>query len=207
MLSLALFLNLSRSSHFSLLIICYALLVLAYKEIINWDQFVDILAFVLFVTYVFAGLNKLNLGFLSGSVILNHSILNKYTGYNFGSTISYLVTSISLLVIIFEFVLAFVVITKRLQKSWLVLGVAFHISIVLFMHETSITIFVELLLFNYLCIVMLSSIFQRSHWVTFTVIWDANCSFCKGTISLLRLCGYWNIVPKICIVVSQHFVS
>jgi predicted DCC family thiol-disulfide oxidoreductase YuxK len=160
-------------------------------------QFMELLAFVFFLMYFFAGLNKLNLGFMSGFLLLNESILLSGFVEGFHTFFSVSLVVISLLVILFEILLSVAIIANRISTYYLVLGTAFHIIIVPLMGIGSLGVTVELLIYNLFCLVVLNGLFRRNLGVLYSVVWDAECSFCKTTVDFLKRCDLWSRIEFI----------
>jgi predicted DCC family thiol-disulfide oxidoreductase YuxK len=184
-------LNLSRSAHYSLLVLCFSITVISLVMNLSDKQFMDLLAFVFFLMYLFAALNKLNLGFMSGFLILNTSILLSQMATNFHTLFSLSLVFVSLSVILYEISLSIAVITKKVSTFFLVSGTAFHIAIILLMSGETLAITVDLLIYNLFCLIVLNKLYRRNWTTLFSVVWDAECSFCKTTITFLEKCDLW----------------
>ena len=184
-------LDLSRSAHYSLLILCFSITIISLLVNLSDKQFTDLLAFVFFLMYLFAALNKLNLGFLSGFLILNTSIPLSQIATNFHTLLSLSLVLISLLVVLYEISLSIAIITNNVSTFFLVSGTVFHISIILIMGGETLTITVELLIYNLFCVIVLNKLYRRNRTTLFSVVWDVGCSFCKTTITFLEKCDLW----------------
>ena len=181
----------SRSSHFSLLVILFYVFTIDHFQKFKDKDFASLLNFTLALVYLFSSINKLNTGFLSGFVIYKHSILHSViSSFGFGTIIAVLLIMISMLVIIFEFLMSILLLTNRVTPYMLSAAVFFHVSIISFMHEFSFVVFFELVIFNLTCIYVLTLNFGGEPKPIYLVIWDEKCSFCKSTIEFLRKIDY-----------------
>jgi len=191
LLLLCIALDYSRSSHFSLLVMLYFVFGLDYFQNFNAKQFTSLLNFTLALVYFFGFLNKLNLGFLSGFVIFNHSIFQGViVSIGFNSFVSVLLVLTAVAIIIFELLMSILLVMNRISPLILSFATFFHLSIVFIMHESSVSIFLELVIFNLTCILILTLNFKPEQMPAFIVIWDSDCSFCKSAIGLIRRMDY-----------------
>lgn len=187
LLLLYIFLDYSRSSHYSLLVLIYFAFLFDYFLRLSTKDFVALLNFILALVYLFGSLNKINTGFLSGFVIYNYSIFHgMLNSLGFNTLVSILLVSASVLVVIFELLLSVSLVINKVSPFILSMAICFHLFIIMFMNEFSFVIFFELVIFNLTCIILLTSNFARGMWPTYCIIWDENCSFCKSTILLIR---------------------
>ena len=183
--------NYSRSSHFSLLVILYCVFAIDHFQKFKEKDFASLLNFTLALVYLFGSINKLNTGFLSGFMIYKYSILHSVmSSFGFDTIIAVLLIMISLSVIIFEFLMSVLLLANRVTPYMLSAAVFFHVSIISFMHEFSVVIFFELIVFNLTCIYVLTLNFGGESKPIYLVIWDERCSFCKSTIGFLRKVDY-----------------
>lgn len=184
-------LDLSRSNHYSLLVLCYTITAISIAWNLPEKLFMDFLAFVFFLVYFFAGINKLNLGFISGSLILSQSIRLSETLNHFSTILSLSLVVISISTVVFEILLSVAIITNKVSAFFLVFGALFHIAIILLMGGESPIITMELFIYNSFCLIVLTGLFKRNSTILFVVVWDVECSFCKTTIFFLEKCDLW----------------
>jgi predicted DCC family thiol-disulfide oxidoreductase YuxK len=187
LLLLYILLDYSRSSHYSLLILLYFVFALDYFIKFKAQDFTSLLNFSLALVYFFGFLNKLNMGFLSGFVIYNHSVLyGLFNKQGFDTIVSISLILASVIVVTFELIISILLFTNRVSPYVLSMAIFFHLSIILFMHEFSVVNIFELVVFNLTCIIFLTLNFANGNSPAFLVIWDENCSFCKSTIQLIK---------------------
>lgn len=187
LLLLYIFFDYSRSSHYSLLVLTYFVFLFDYFLRLSTKDFSSFLNFTLALVYFFGSLNRINTGFLSGFVIYKHSIFYGIANsLGFNTFVSILLFSASILVIIFELLLSVLLFLNKVSPYVLSTAICYHLLLIIFMHEFSFVIFVDLVIFNATCIILLTSNFVRGTWPAYCIIWDKNCSFCKSSIDLIR---------------------
>jgi predicted DCC family thiol-disulfide oxidoreductase YuxK len=190
--------NYSRSSHYSLLVLVFFVYLFDFFLHFSSRDFLRFLNYTLALVYLFGFLNKLNIGFLSGFVFYQYSIFHEsIISIGFNSIVSILLSLISITVVVFEGFMAFSLFKNKLNVISLSLANYFHLSIIFVMHEYSLVTLLELVIFNVTCIILLTLAFAGDLRPGICVIWDANCTFCKSTIQIIRKLDFLGILEFI----------
>lgn len=151
----------------------------------------DLVRLQVIVVYLFAGISKINLGYLSGSVVATSLRREGPLAFPQEWMTFEVMATLAVMSILAEVGLAAGLAVRRWRRTAFVVGLGLHTTIALWFEPTiPLLIFAVISLAPYV-------VFLDAPPRGLTVVWDDSCSFCRGWVTWFRRLDWLNVLELV----------